>query len=161
MSRSRLPGLYRMTDDAMALLAPFLGEWQLETSLGPPGAVRARSVFEWALDGRFLVERSEVDLPEAPDGLSVVGADAARGGYLQHYFDSRGVVRLYAMTFDGRVWTLRREDADFSPLDFAQRYTGEFSDDGTRITGRWEIRHPGRDWETDFDLSYVRVAGAA
>ncbi len=62
------------------------------------------------------------------------------------------------MTFDGRVWTLLREEADFSPLDFAQRYTGTFSEDGATITGRWEIRHPGQDWETDFDLSYVRVS---
>lgn len=39
-----------MANDAMAQLAPFLGEWRLETSLGPPGAVRAVAVFEWALD---------------------------------------------------------------------------------------------------------------
>jgi hypothetical protein len=146
-----------MTDhgDRMALLEPFVGEWRLETSLAPPGAVRARSVFEWELGGRFLVERSEVDVAEAPDGLSVVAATPE--GYLQHYFDSRGVVRLYAMTFDGRTWTLRREEADFTPLEFAQRYTGEFSDDGATIRGRWEIRHPGQDWEPDFDLSYVRA----
>jgi len=62
------------------------------------------------------------------------------------------------MTFDGRLWTLRREEADFSPLEFAQRYTGEFADDGGTIRGRWEIKHPGQDWQTDFDLSYVRVA---
>ena len=158
MSRLRPPGLHGMTDDGdrMALLEPFGGEWRLETSLAPPDGVRARAVFEWALGGRFLVERSEVDVPEAPDGLCVVAA--APEGYLQHYFDSRGVVRLYAMTFDGRLWTLRREEADFSPLEFAQRYTGEFADDGGTIRGRWEIKHPGQDWQTDFDLSYVRVA---
>ena len=118
MSRPRPPGLHGMTDDGdrMALLEPFVGEWRLETSLAPPDGVRARAVFEWALGGRFLVERSEVDVPEAPDGLCVVAA--APEGYLQHYFDSRGVVRLYAMTFDGRLWTLRREEADFSPLEF-------------------------------------------
>ena len=62
------------------------------------------------------------------------------------------------MTFDGRVWTLLREEPDFAPLDFAQRYTGTVGDDGATIAGRWEIRHPGRDWETDFDLSYVRLS---
>jgi len=143
-------------NEAMQRLQPFVGEWRLETSLGPPRAVRATSVFEWALGGAFLLERSEVDLPEAPDSLSVV-APAARGdGYTQHYFDSRGVVRLYAMNFDGRTWTLTRETPDFTQLDFAQRYIGEFSDDGSRITGRWEIKHAGLDWRTDFALHYVR-----
>ncbi len=124
--------------------------------LAPPGAVRARSVFEWALGGRFLVERSEIELPEAPDGLCVIAADPAGDGFTQHYFDSRGVVRLYAMTFDDGVWTLRREAPDFTPLEFAQRFTGRLSPDGGTITGRWEIKHPGQDWRTDFDLTYVR-----
>jgi hypothetical protein len=143
-------------DERMERLRPFVGTWRLETSLGPPGAVRAQSVFEWALGGAFLVERSEVDLTEAPDGLCVIAADPDGNGYTEHYFDSRGVLRLYAMTFDGRTWTLTREKADFTPLDFAQRYTGTLSDDGATIAGRWEIRHPGQDWETDFELSYVR-----
>jgi hypothetical protein len=146
-----------MVDERMARLRPFVGRWRLETSLGPPGAVRAESVFEWALDGAFLVERSEVDLPEAPNGLCVIAADPDGDGYTEHYFDSRGVVRLYAMTFDGRSWTLTREKPDFTSLEFAQRYVGRFSDDGARIDGRWEIKHPGQDWQTDFDLHYARV----
>ena len=156
MSSSALRRLHGMADDRMELLRPFLGEWRLETSLGPPGAVRATARFEWALGGRFLVEHSAVDLPEAPDGLSVIAPDPQGDGYVQHYFDSRGVVRLYRMTFDGRTWTLIRDEPDFSPLEFAQRYTGTLSEDGATITGRWEIRHPGQDWTTDFDLSYVR-----
>jgi hypothetical protein len=97
-------------------------------------------------------------VPEAPDGLCVIAADPDGDGYTEHYFDSRGVVRLYAMTFDGRTWTLTREAADFTPLEFAQRYIGTLSEDGATITGRWEIKHPGQDWETDFDLNYVRAA---
>src|SRR5687768_16242987 len=100
-------------DERMALLRPLLGEWRLETSLAAPDGVRARTVFEEGPGGRFLVQRWEVDLPEAPDGLSVITEDTGSGGYLQHYFDSRGVVRLYAMTFDGRTWTLTRDRADF------------------------------------------------
>jgi hypothetical protein len=29
----------------------------------------------------------------------MVSADSETGAYTQHYYDSRGVVRLYAMTF--------------------------------------------------------------
>jgi hypothetical protein len=61
------------------------------------------------------------------------------------------------MTFSDGVWTLLRESPDFSPLDFSQRFTGTFSDDGDSIIGRWEISRDGSPWERDFDLSYFRV----
>jgi hypothetical protein len=94
-------------------------------------------------------------VPEAPDGIAIIGADPeSEGNYLQHYFDSRGVARLYKMSFEDRVWKLWRDEPDFSPLDFSQRFTGTFSDDGKRIAGRWEISHDGRTWEHDFDLTY-------
>lgn len=141
----------------MARLQPFIGEWRLETSFAPPGAVRATAVFEWALGGAFLVERSEIDMAEAPDAFCVIAPDPTTGGWTQHYFDSRGVVRLYAMTFDGRIWTLTREKPDFTALEFAQRFTGTLSEDGARITGRWESRPLGAEnWQPDFELNYVR-----
>ena len=83
---------------------------------------------------------------------------AAGGGFTQHYFDSRGVVRVYAMRFDGRGWTLERRTADFSPLDFHQRFEGTLSEDGLWIDGRWLISHDdGATFEVDFPLSYVRA----
>jgi hypothetical protein len=140
---------------ALERLEPFVGEWNLEASF--PDAPVGRAVFEWILGGQFLVERSEVPVPEAPDGFCIIGPEADGGGYTQHYFDSRGVVRLYAMTFDDGVWTLTRDKEDFSPLSFSQRYTGRFSDDANVITGTWEICHDGSTWERDFDLNYTRV----
>jgi hypothetical protein len=61
------------------------------------------------------------------------------------------------MSFDSGVWKLSRTSADFSPLDFAQRFTGTLSDDGRTIRGRWELAHDGSTWEHDFDLVYTRV----
>ena len=64
---------------------------------------------------------------------------------------------LGTRTLEG-VWTLSRSQADFSPLDFHQRWTGRFGDDGRSISGRWEIsRDGGATWEHDFDLRYERV----
>ena len=96
-------------------------------------------------------------VPAAPDSLAIVAADPRTGGYTQHYFDSRGVVRLYAMTFTDGVWTLIREAPDFSPLDFRQRFTGTFSADGNTITGAWEKTADGGEWEHDFALTYRRT----
>jgi hypothetical protein len=136
-----------------------VGEWRIEdpTRPFPPDAAdAARGTFEWTLGGAFLLQRSSVPVPEAPDGLSVIGPDAGEG-YTQHYFDSRGIARLYTMTFDGREWTLERHAPDFSPLPFHQRWLGTFSPDGATIRGRWETSPDGRDWELDFELAYERV----
>ena len=145
--------------DALARLEAFVGAWNLEASFPhlPDVDVRARTDFEWVLDHTFLLQRAEISLPEAPDGYMVIAVDTDRDAYTQHYFDSRGVVRTYQMTFDGRVWTLTREKPDFSPLDFSQRFTGTFDDDGTTIRGRWEICHDGTTWEHDFDLTYSKL----
>jgi hypothetical protein len=96
----------------MERLSPLVGQWRVETSLAPPGEIRAITTFEWALGGQFLLQRSELDHPDAPDALCVIGVDGDTGGFTQHYFDSRGVVRMYAMTFEAGVWTPRREAPD-------------------------------------------------
>ena len=148
--------------DALARLDVFVGDWSLEARFPgqeqAPSGVLVRSWFEWALDGQFLLQRTEVPVPAAPDSLAIVAADPRTGGYTQHYFDSRGVVRLYAMTFTDGVWTLIREAPDFSPLDFRQRFTGTFSADGNAITGAWEkTADGGGEWEHDFALIYRRA----
>jgi hypothetical protein len=152
--------------DALARLDVFVGDWTVEPRFpgqqqappGPGGAVMARSRFEWALDGQFLLQHTEVPIPEAPDSLAIVAADPQTGGYTQHYYDSRGVARLYAMSFTDGVWTLIRESPDFSPLDFRQRFTGTFSEDGNTITGAWEkSAADGGAWEHDFALTYRRA----
>jgi hypothetical protein len=144
---------------ALARLDVFVGEWALEARFPghQPAPGQAHSRFEWALDGQFLLQRTEVPVPEAPDGLTIVSVDPETGAYTQHYYDSRGVVRLYAMTFADGVWTLIRESADFSPLDFQQRFTGTFSPDGNTISGAWESRSNDAGWQHDFDLIYHRA----
>ena len=151
------------TAEMLARLEVFVGEWDLEARFpgggdGPSGgAVAARSRFGWTLDRQFLEQRTEIDLAEAPDGLMIVGPDPETGGYLQHYFDSRGVARLYTMTFVGRVWTLTREAADFTPLEFRQRFIGTFSEDAQTIEGAWETGRDGGPWQHDFALTYRRA----
>jgi hypothetical protein len=140
---------------AIERLNAFIGEWSIAASF--PDAPLGRTVFEWMPGEQFLVQRWEVPHPDAPDGVAIIGFDPVRETYLQHYFDSRGVARVYEMSFADRVWKLWRDSADFSPLDFSQRFTGTFSDDGETIDGRWEISNDGSNWEHDFDLTYTKV----
>ena len=119
---------------ALVQLDALAGEWEQETSLAP--GVLGRVTFEWTLDGHFLLQRSS--FPQAPESIALIAVDQDGDGYTQHYYDSRGVVRLYAMTFSGGDWILLRTRPDFSPLDFSQRYVGRLSADGRTIDGQWE-----------------------
>jgi hypothetical protein len=141
-------------DEALRKLEPLVGEWTLEAVPpgGPPWPGEAHATIEWHDSGAHLVERSTVDLPEAPDGISIMGCDAANGTYVQLHSDSRGVCRIYRMSIADGEWKLWR---DGSP--FPQRFTARISADGNTISGRWEKAPDGHTWETDFDLTYRRV----
>ncbi len=137
-----------------------VGEWSMAAKFKelPPADAGARVVFEWMPGGRFLIQRWEVPVPEAPDGIAIIGPDPENAGdFLQHYFDTRGVARIYRMSVTDGVWRLWRDAPDFSPLDFSQRYTGTFADNDKTITGSWEISHDGETWEHDFELTYTRI----
>jgi hypothetical protein len=139
---------------ALKRLERFIGEWSVKASIAdsPSG----RSVFEWALKGQYLIQRSDAPDP-IPQALAIIAVNPKTGAYIQHYFDSRGVVRVYAMTLSRGAWTLNRNSPDFSPLDFHQRFKGRFTDGGDTIQGTWEQSPDGRKWTRDFDLTYTKV----
>jgi hypothetical protein len=127
-----------------------VGEWAAEV---PGFDVEARTTFEWLEGGGFLIQRATVAREEFPNGVMVIGPTGPGGGLQQHYFDSRGVHRVYEMTLDDGVWTLWREGPDWPQL-----YIGEFSEDGNTIIGRWERGESlGAPLQHDFDLSYRRI----
>jgi hypothetical protein len=146
------------SDAAIGRLEALIGEWGMELEFpGGPVLSGASTMFEWILDGRYVLQRTTVPDPDAPDSATVISVDPASGEYTQHYFDARGVTRVYAMTLSDSEWTLAREKADFSPLDFAQRFLASLSEDRRTIAGRWETRSDGSDWQLDFRLTYKRV----
>jgi hypothetical protein len=144
-------------------LEPLIGEWSMAVVM--PGEERpaelpdvgARVTFEWMADRAFVIERWTIPIPEAPDGVAVIGWDQGRGKFLQHYFDQRGVARLYEMSLAVGVWTLERTKPDFSPFEFSQRFSGTVTADGKRIEGTWEISNDHKTWAKDFDLIYTRI----
>jgi hypothetical protein len=140
-------------ETALKALEVLIGEWSQQAT--PPGGEpwpgEASATFEWVEGNQLVIERSTVEMPEAPDGVCVIGCDAANGTYYQLYTDDRNVCRVYQMSIGDGKWKLWREGEPF-----AQRFTATISEDGNRIDGRWEYDE-GDGWKTDFDLVYTRV----
>ena len=132
-----------------------IGGWETEGThpMLPREAIQGTSTFEW-LDGRrFVIWRSHYDHSQIPDAITIIGVT---GGQLSmHYFDQRGVARVYAASLDQATWRYWR---DASAPDFSQRFTGTFSDDGNTITGRGQRSRDGSTWEDDLALDYQRAA---
>jgi hypothetical protein len=146
--------------EALIRLDVLLGEWAMEFSFeagffgpGTPAVSGGgRTTFHW-FDGKyFLIQRTSAEDPSAPSGIMIIGVGTAPGTFEQHYYDSRGVDRVYQMTLDMGIWKLWREAPGFH-----QRYTGVFSEDGNKITGAWEKSVDGSEWKHDFDLSYTKI----
>jgi hypothetical protein len=137
-----------------------VGRWETKATFkagffgtgSPEITSRGRVTFNW-LDGQFfLTQRFVNDDPAVPSGITIIGMSEHRDTFAQHYYDSRGVARVYQMTLEGREWKLWREEPGFW-----QRYTGAISEDGTTITGAWEASANGREWRHDFDLTYIKT----
>ena len=104
---------------------------------------------EWLEGERFLLQRTQSDHPDFPDALLVLGE--TEDGFVSHYFESRGVHRIYQLSFDDGVWRLWRDEPGFN-----QRFAGTFEDDGNRMVGLWEASEDGSRWEPDLGITFVR-----
>ncbi|MET7472800.1 hypothetical protein ABZT17_00350 [Streptomyces sp. NPDC005648] len=157
--------------EALRRLDVLVGEWVVEADFPGMTTSPGRSVFEWGLNGQFLIQRTEAPDP-APDSMAIIAVNPVvpvdplgteGSGYTYHYYDTRGVVRLYDMSLADGAWQLLRERPDFTPLDFRQRYFARIAEggpDGSRrptIVGAWEKAvGDSTPWELDFVLSYRR-----
>jgi hypothetical protein len=137
-------------------LEPFealVGTWVTESihPIYPTTVVRGRSTFEWLEGKRFLIQRSVTDHPEFPDAMAVFGVTDEQ--LSMHYFDSRGVYRVYAVSLSEGTWTFSRDAPGFS-----QRFAGTFSEDGNTITGLSKLSRDGSTWDDDLAITYRRAA---
>jgi hypothetical protein len=144
----------RARHPALEYLDALVGEWETEAThqFYPGTVVRGRSTFEWLEGGYFLIQRSRNEHPDFPDSIAIFGCDDAGGGCSMHYFDSRGVSRVYGVDAGEGVWRFWRDWPGFS-----QRFTGTFSEDGDTVTGNVELSTDGATWEWDLQISYRRV----
>ncbi len=146
-----------MRNTELEKLGGLVGEWTTTLSdawfLEPPGTeVPGPTIIEW-LGESLLVVRSELGGGQhVHSEMSLVfGRSDPNDQFVALYQDDRGVCRQFAMTFDGRHWTMTREDPDFH-----QRFIADV--DENRINGRWEASDDqGKTWRKDFDLTFERA----
>ena len=139
---------------ALEPLTPLIGQWRTTGThpLVPGTTFHGRTSFEWFEDGAFVMMRSEIDEPEVPSGVAVIGSDDAAGTFTMVYFDEREISRRYVVEIgDGQI-SWHRDEAGF-----AQRMVVTIAADGARLEARGTMSRDGGPWEDDLQLSYERV----
>lgn len=142
--------------DTKKLVEPFgalIGDWTAESTHPAFGAtvVPGRVRFEWLAGERFLIERAKHEHPELPDSLAVFGVMEGDEQLSMQYFDSRGVHRIYQVSFDGSELRLWRDAPGF-----AQRITIKRSDDGAILTATSELNEHDQGFRDDLATTYRR-----
>ena len=117
----------------LAAFDRLVGEWTFEAThpMVPSTVVHGHMTFEWLEGERFLVQRSSNDHPDFPDSISVIGF-ADEEELTAHYYDSRGVFRIYRIAMEGDTLRMWRDEPGFS-----QRMEGTLS-------RGWRDAPPGR-----------------
>jgi hypothetical protein len=144
-------------DPRVQRLGALVGEWTTEAThrLLPGEVVVGRAVFEWLEGERFLVERFQTDHREFPDGIAILGATDPTEELSMHFFDSRGVHRVFATSLDDGVWTFWRDTPGFS-----QRFTAAISADGDTMSALAELSEDGSTWQGDLRITYRKLNGS-
>jgi hypothetical protein len=115
---------------------------------------------QWLEGERFLIFRARTDHPDFPDSISIIGDI---GGLQMHYFDSRGVHRIYEVRVTDGGWEFARDAAGPDAPEigrgappFSQRLTLTFEDDDDTMAGRSKISSDDKTWQDDLQITYRR-----
>jgi hypothetical protein len=155
-------------DDALKSLSRLVGTWTTEASHPAlPGViVHGRVASEWLEGERFLIQRARTDHADFPDSIAIIGftdrdriegkpgstaLPTAEQQLTMHYFDSRGVFRVYEARIDGDALRYQRTAPGFS-----QRFEGTFGSGGGAITGLWQVCEDDVHWADDLQITYRR-----
>lgn len=138
---------------ALKPLTFLVGEWRTTGShpMVPGETLAGRTSFSWHEGGAFLVMRSEVDHPQFPDGLAIIGSDGGSGKFGMLYFDERGVSRLLDVTIGDRTVAWRHDDPEFSQLL-------TIAAEGDELVSKGRMSRKGSEWEDDLSQVFTREA---
>jgi hypothetical protein len=131
----------------MRAIDRLLGTWEFtmhHSAMSEP--VTGRQRYERVLDGAFVLQHWTYYHPDFPDAMAMLSGDR------YHYFDVRGITRIFDLRVDDAGWSMIRLDEASS-----QRHTARFrGPDVMESTG--EMSHDGGvTWQPDFTMTHRRV----
>ena len=133
----------------------FVGTWRTEGEIvtdpaAPTARLQATDTYEWLAGEYFLLHRVDGRMgDDVVQALEVIGYDADRGAYFTHAFDNQGNAVAYEASLRGPAWSIAGP---------SERFTGIFSEDGTRLTGTWERFVEGAGWTHWMTMSLTKTA---
>jgi hypothetical protein len=132
-----------------------VGAWTTEaTHPAVPGTIVSGTAdVQWLEGERFLIFRSRNDHPDFPDSISIIGDT---DGLKWHYFDSRGVHRIYGFGVTEDGWEISRDAAGRDASAFSQRLTVTFEAGDDTMQGRSTISYDDETWQDDLQITYRR-----
>ena len=137
--------------DARVWLDALIGEWDT-TGTHPliKETIRGHASFEWLAGHTFLIWRGASTPEIVPTFISVLGDVTAADDFPLHYFDARGVARVYTARVDRDVLRFWRDHPGFS-----QRATVSIDRHGDVVAWRTELNEHGG-WKPDLEMTYKR-----
>ena len=128
-------------------LDALIGGWSItmrHVAMGQP--VTGHQRYERVLDQAFVMLHWTFDHADFPDAVALMDECAF------HYFDVRGVTRIFDFEIGPQGWSMTRRDDDFW-----QRCAATFVDSGM-MEARGENSHDaGVSWQHDFTMTYCRI----
>jgi hypothetical protein len=146
----------RSSDTPLHRLEVLVGTWKTEgwtraTGEVPAERIDATDTYEWLVEGVALLHRVDARVGDLKvDGAEIIGYDPERAGYVTQYFGADGPTAYEAnLSEEGErpLWTMWSPDT---------RFSGEFSDDGDVITGRWQRLLDGSTWADWMDITLTK-----
>jgi hypothetical protein len=130
----------------MSALDRLLGTWDFTMQHSElPEPVMGRHRYERVLDGAFVQLQWTYDHPDFPDAIALLSEDR------YHYFDVRGITRVFDFDIGDDGWSIVRLDPEFS-----QRTTARFQGlDVMDCTGE-RSDDTGASWQPDFTMTCRR-----
>lgn len=146
-----------LTNPSLRPIDFLIGKWTIELSNGsflPKNQIVSFSVnYGWQADGSVIAVQQKNESDKFSQSATwIIGRDESDDEYTVLYADSRGVSRVYLMSYKNNVWKMWRDNPKFS-----QRFKGIVSEDKKIISAYWETSTDGgKTWQHDFDMKYER-----
>lgn len=131
----------------MSALNRLLGTWEFtmhHRAMSEP--VTGRQRYERVLNDAFVLQHWMYDHPNFPDAMGLLSEDR------YHYFDVRGIVRVFDLAVEDAGWSMTCLDEGFS-----QRFTARFRGTDAMDSSGEVSYDTGANWQADFSMTYHRV----